>query len=143
MLFLRVDLARYISVYLCVPKRYVSIVNFITLYLKIVLHLVAATFFSARISSQFSCREFSRALFVFSRAVHEYHHHNMAAAASYSGLLLGGARGLGHHTSHHAAHHAHAASYKEWTSATPSQSLVDASSAPPYPHGHYAPLSGK
>jgi len=80
----------------------------------------------------------------FSRAVHEYHHHNMAAAASYSGLLLGGARGLSHHTSHHAAHHAHAAaSYKEWTSATPSQSLVDASSAPPYPHGHYAPLSGK
>ncbi|KYM84331.1 Protein vestigial [Atta colombica] len=77
------------------------------------------------------------------RAVHEYHHHNMAAAASYSGLLLGGARGLGHHTSHHAAHHAHAATYKEWTSATPSQSLVDASSAPPYPHGHYAPLSGK
>ncbi|XP_020294297.1 protein vestigial [Pseudomyrmex gracilis] len=77
------------------------------------------------------------------RAVHEYHHHNMAAAASYGGLLLGGARGLGHHTSHHAAHHAHAAaSYKEWTSATPSQSLVDASSAPPYPHGHYAPLSG-
>lgn len=78
------------------------------------------------------------------RAVHEYHHHNMAAAASYGGLLLGGARGLGHHTSHHAAHHAHAAAtYKEWTSATPSQSLVDASSAPPYPHGHYAPLSGK
>ncbi|KMR03319.1 protein vestigial [Lasius niger] len=77
------------------------------------------------------------------RAVHEYHHHNMAAAASYGGLLLGGARGLGHHTSHHAAHHAHAAaSYKEWTSTTPSQSLVDASSAPPYPHGHYAPLSG-
>lgn len=75
------------------------------------------------------------------RAVHEYHHHNMAA--SYGGLLLGGARGLGHHTSHHAAHHAHAAaSYKEWTSTTPSQSLVDASSAPPYPHGHYAPLSG-
>ncbi|XP_033228620.1 protein vestigial isoform X1 [Belonocnema kinseyi] len=77
------------------------------------------------------------------RAVHEYHHHNMAAAASYGGLLLGGARGLGHHTTHHAAHHAHAAaSYKDWTSATPSQSLVDASSAPPYPHGPYAPLSG-
>ncbi|XP_015601999.1 protein vestigial isoform X1 [Cephus cinctus] len=78
------------------------------------------------------------------RAVHEYHHHNMAAAASYGGLLLGGARGLGHHTSHHAAHHAHAAaaSYKDWTSATPSQSLVDASTAPPYPHGPYAPLSG-
>ncbi|XP_057326400.1 protein vestigial [Microplitis mediator] len=77
------------------------------------------------------------------RAVHEYHHHNMAAAASYGGLLLGGARSLGHHTSHHAAHHAHAAaaSYKDWTSATPSQSLVDASSAPPY-HGPYAPLSG-
>lgn len=82
--------------------------------------------------------------FFYFRAVHEYHHHNMAAAASYSGLLLGGARSLGHHTSHHAAHHAHAAaSYKEWTSTTPSQSLVDASSAPPYPHGHYAPLSGK
>ncbi|XP_076377824.1 transcription factor vestigial isoform X2 [Megalopta genalis] len=77
------------------------------------------------------------------RAVHEYHHHNMAAVTSYGGLLLGGARGLGHHTSHHAAHHAHAAaSYKDWTSATPSQSLVDASSAPPYPHGPYAPLSG-
>lgn len=78
------------------------------------------------------------------RAVHEYHHHNMAAAASYGGLLLGGARSLGHHTSHHAAHHAHAAaaSYKDWTSATPSQSLVDASSAPPY-HGPYAPLSGE
>ncbi|XP_043275483.1 protein vestigial isoform X2 [Venturia canescens] len=77
------------------------------------------------------------------RAVHEYHHHNMAAAG-YGGLLLGGARGLGHHTSHHAAHHAHAAaaSYKDWTSATPSQSLVDASTAPPYPHGPYAPLSG-
>ncbi|XP_053979112.1 protein vestigial isoform X4 [Hylaeus anthracinus] len=76
------------------------------------------------------------------RAVHEYHHHNMAAVTSYGGLLLGGARGLGHHTSHHAAHHAHAAaSYKDWTSATPSQSLVDASSAPPYPHGPYAPLS--
>ncbi|XP_017791327.1 PREDICTED: protein vestigial [Habropoda laboriosa] len=77
------------------------------------------------------------------RAVHEYHHHNMAAVTSYGGLLLGGARGLGHHTSHHAAHHAHpAASYKDWPSATPSQSLVDASSAPPYPHGPYAPLSG-
>jgi hypothetical protein len=77
-----------------------------------------------------------------SRTMHEYHHHNMAA--SYGGLLLGGARGLGHHTSHHAAHHAHAAaSYKEWTTATPPQSLVDASSAPPYPHGHYAPLSGE
>ncbi|KOC64201.1 Protein vestigial [Habropoda laboriosa] len=78
------------------------------------------------------------------RAVHEYHHHNMAAVTSYGGLLLGGARGLGHHTSHHAAHHAHpAASYKDWPSATPSQSLVDASSAPPYPHGPYAPLSGE
>uniref|UniRef100_A0A0C9REQ5 Vg_1 protein n=1 Tax=Fopius arisanus TaxID=64838 RepID=A0A0C9REQ5_9HYME len=74
------------------------------------------------------------------RAVHEYHHHNMAAAASYGGLLLGGARGLGHHTPHHA--HA-AASYKDWTSATPSQSLVDASSAPPYPHGPYAPIPGE
>lgn len=104
-------------------------------------------FFFTHPASQFtvfSCRKFSPCSVPFSRAVHEYHHHNMAAAASYSGLLLGGARGLGHHTSHHAAHHAHAAaSYKEWTSATPSQSLVDASSAPPYPHGHYAPLSGK
>ncbi|XP_046752978.1 protein vestigial [Diprion similis] len=81
------------------------------------------------------------------RAVHEYHHHNMAAAAGYGGLLLGGARGLGHHTSHHAAaaaaHHAHAAaSYKDWTSATPPQSLVDPAAAPPYPHGPYAPLPG-
>lgn len=73
------------------------------------------------------------------RAVHEYHHHNMATVTSYGGLLLGGARGLGHH----AAHHAHsAASYKDWPSATPSQSFVDASSAPSYPHGYYAPLSG-
>ncbi|KOX75750.1 Protein vestigial [Melipona quadrifasciata] len=72
------------------------------------------------------------------RAVHEYHHHNMATVTSYGGLLLGGARGLGHH----AAHHAHsAASYKDWPSATPSQSFVDASSAPSYPHGYYAPLS--
>lgn len=68
----------------------------------------------------------------------------MAAAASYGGLLLGGARSLGHHSSHHAAHHAHAAaSYKDWSTPTPSQSLVDASSAPPYPHGPYAPLTGK
>ncbi|PBC32421.1 Protein vestigial [Apis cerana cerana] len=74
------------------------------------------------------------------RAVHEYHHHNMATVTSYGGLLLGGARGLGHH----AAHHAHsAASYKDWPSATPSQSFVDASSAPSYPHGYYAPLSAK
>lgn len=51
--------------------------------------------------------------------------------------------GLGHHSTHHAAHHAHAAaSYKDWTSATPTQTLVDASSAPPY-HGPYAPLSGE
>ncbi|XP_035721917.1 protein vestigial-like isoform X2 [Vespa mandarinia] len=79
------------------------------------------------------------------RAVHEYHQHNMAAAASYSGLLLGSARGhhTSHHAAHHAAHHVHAAaSYKDWTSATPSQSLVDVSSAPPYPHGPYASLSG-
>ncbi|KAF7389049.1 hypothetical protein HZH66_010186 [Vespula vulgaris] len=78
------------------------------------------------------------------RAVHEYHQHNMAAAASYSGLLLGSARGhhTSHHAAHHAAHHVHAAaSYKDWTSATPSQSLVDVSSAPPYPHGPYASLS--
>ncbi|KAI4501451.1 hypothetical protein M0802_003328 [Mischocyttarus mexicanus] len=80
------------------------------------------------------------------RAVHEYHQHNMAAAASYSGLLLGSARGhhTSHHAAHHAAHHVHAAaSYKDWTSATPSQSLVDVSSAPPYPHGPYASLSGE
>ncbi|XP_026667993.1 protein vestigial-like, partial [Ceratina calcarata] len=70
--------------------------------------------------------------------VHDYQHPNMAAVTSYGGLLLGAARGLGPH----AAHHAHpAASYKDWPSATPSQSLVDASTAPPYPHGPYAPLS--
>ncbi|XP_058801881.1 protein vestigial [Phymastichus coffea] len=79
------------------------------------------------------------------RAMHEYHHHhhNMAAAASYNSLLLN--RSLSAHPSSHpgvAAHHAHtAATYKDWTTATPSQSLVDASSAPPYPHGPYAPLS--
>ncbi|XP_031784818.1 protein vestigial [Nasonia vitripennis] len=75
------------------------------------------------------------------RAVHEYHHHHNMAAASYNSLLLN--RSLGHPSSHPGVpHHAHtAASYKDWTSATPSQSLVDASSAPPYPHGPYAPLS--
>lgn len=84
--------------------------------------------------------ETNRVKNVVCRAVHDYHHHNMAAAASYSGLLLGGARSLGHHSTHHA--HA-AASYKDWTSATPSQALVDATSTPPYPHGPYAPLSGE
>ncbi|XP_023247033.1 transcription factor MYC2-like [Copidosoma floridanum] len=78
-------------------------------------------------------------------AVHEYHHHhNMAAAAAgYNSLLLN--RSLGHPSSHPGVpHQAHTAvTYKDWTTAAPSQSLVDAaSSAPPYPHGPYAPLSG-
>lgn len=141
MLFLRVDLARDIM-YLRMPKRYVSVANFAHIWLEARAALCSHVLFFADPFTIFMSR-ISPCSPPFSRAVHEYHHHNMAAAASYSGLLLGGARGLGHHTSHHAAHHAHAASYKEWTSATPSQSLVDASSAPPYPHGHYAPLSGK